>query len=407
MIGAVLINLAEAPAHTRLEKSKQHYDTDYRAPSTLIDLSYATSPVKSKLVLALQKIFVFTSAVMSSEREEESEKKENDAHKAKMRLEFDALHAEMEVANYAVNHLGRSRRKVSRQESKVRTIKRKSLEVQDAKVSAVKTNQRKRMRGSRAALEDDVMQGSLIFGAKPVEDDEEDKGSDFDSEASVENDSDDNEGDSESDDEEPGRYNLYAEELNIDIDQDDSDSDDEERTPQKIDKASASSSDFTSPASKVKAASGHKYSGKKIAKTMYKLKNFKSFKMAQRHGEALGAHARGLNILAVDKLKGVAAAAPVAPQLYSSLGLVYESMFREETEKAKRAVHVDRAQEYNKIADSEGFETLPNWDESNPRKEEDPAHLKERVKLANKTFGSYHVAALLCKMDYSLWVRTI
>jgi hypothetical protein len=36
--------------------------------------------------------------------------------------------------------------------------------------------------------------------------------------------------------------------------------------------------------------------------------------------------------------------------------------------------------------------------------EEDPDNLKERIKLARKAFGSYHVAALLCKMDYSLWV---
>ena len=122
--------------------------------------------------------------------------------------------------------------------------------------------------------------------------------------------------------------------------------------------------------------------------------------MAQKHGEALGAHARGLNISAVAKLREVADAAPIAPQIYSSLGLVYESMLRDETEKAK--------QELNNASKGEGQEVEKRAleDEESLVPKEQNSSLRERIKLAKKTFTSYHVAALLCKMNYSLWVSS-
>jgi hypothetical protein len=43
---------------------------------------------------------------------------ETDPAKEKLRAEFDALHAELEVANYGVGKNGRARRKISRLESK-------------------------------------------------------------------------------------------------------------------------------------------------------------------------------------------------------------------------------------------------------------------------------------------------
>ena len=115
--------------------------------------------------------------------------------------------------------------------------------------------------------------------------------------------------------------------------------------------------------------------------------------MAQKHGEALGAHARGLNVSAVDKLKDVAVAAPVAPQVYSSLGLVYESMLREEIGRSNRQARNEE------LGPSKASQEKIDADRA--------ANMKERIKLAKKTFGSYHVAALLCKMDYSLWVSLI
>jgi len=84
----------------------------------------------------------------------------------RMRSQFESLNAEMEIADYGVNNFGQSRRKISRQQSKVRTIKRKSLEVEDTKVAAIQTGQKKRMRGSRAALENEVIKGSLILAGR-------------------------------------------------------------------------------------------------------------------------------------------------------------------------------------------------------------------------------------------------
>ena len=353
---------------------------------------------------------------MSNEAEKPKAEDE-DPKKAKLRSEFDALSAEMEVANYAVNHYGRSRRKISRQQSKVRTIKRKSLEVKDAKVAAIQTTRnRKRIRGSRAALGDDVIKGSSIFGASSKDtrggdddDEEEEKEEDSDDALSAEDDEkmeNDEEQDNQDSEEEEGRYELYADELNIDIEEDDGDEDsDEGASPKKAGGTSTTAKTSSSAALRVKTPAG-KFSGKKIAKTMYKLKNFKSFKMAQKHGEALGAHARGLNISAVTKLKAVASAAPVAPQIYSSLGLVYESMLRDETEKAKRAFNNSNVGENQSDKEGKGFEACKLDDEQPIDRGEDIESVKERIKLAKKTFGSYHVAALLCKMDYSLWVSS-
>lgn len=311
--------------------------------------------------------------------------------KDKMRSEFDELHAEMEVAKHGINHFGRSRRKLHRREMKERTIKRKSLEKKDEKASAVHTTKRKRLRGSRAALEDDVVEGSLIFGmgSKNPENGEDDVSDDANDmnrgQAAEQDNSQDFNGDEEDD---ADRYNLYADELNIDIDESDSE---EEETVLRKSKSKQSSKRSVQP----------KYSSYKIAKKMYKMKNFKSHRMAQRHGEALGAHARGLNVSAVDKLKEVATAAPIAPQLYSSLGLVYESKLREETVKASRSNNVST--EGMDEAESE-FETLESINRQK-NIEDDYESIRERLKLAKKAFASYHVAALLCKMDCSLWIR--
>lgn len=318
---------------------------------------------------------------------------ESDPAKEKLRAEFDALHAELEVANYGVGKNGRARRKISRLESKVRTIKRKSLEIEDAKVAAVRSSQTKRMRGSKAALEDEVINGSLIFETSATKSNKESE-EDYESEyIPSESDEDDENSD---DDQDNGRYNLYAEELNIDIeDDDDQDDDNADETIEEQEQHSLSEVSQNAKSSKQKTIVD-KFSGNKIAKTMYKLKNFKSYKLAQRHGEALGAHARGLNALAVDKLKEVAAAAPVAPQIYSSLGLVYESMLREEMQKAKGKENLVT-----------GIECTNDKNQSIASNVDTLESVCERIKLAKKTFGSYHVAALLCKMDFSLWVSDI
>uniref|UniRef100_A0A6S8WZ86 Uncharacterized protein n=1 Tax=Chaetoceros debilis TaxID=122233 RepID=A0A6S8WZ86_9STRA len=329
----------------------------------------------------------------------------------RMRSQFESLNAEMEIADYGVNNFGQSRRKISRQQSKVRTIKRKSLEVEDTKVAAIQTGQKKRMRGSRAALENEVIKGSLILAGRRSSDtskknedsdsdyvEDEDDGNDCDVEMNNDDAEDVNE------DEDEGRYELYADELNIDIDESDDGNDEMKDTSSKrTSRRQAQVSEISESISKKLKMSSQKFNGKKIAKTMYRLKNFKSHKMAQKHGAALGAHARGFNRTAVDKLKAVASAAPVAPQVYSSLGLVYESMLSEETAKSQQKGNGQPEKETRKVIAevSKRKDVIDEGDVSDIN----PDHIKERIRLANKAFASYHVAALLCKMDYSLWVR--
>ncbi len=362
--------------------------------------------------------------------------------RSRMRSEFDALHKEMEIADYGINQkTGRSRRKISRQQSKVRTIKRKVLEVEDAKVSAIPSQTKRiRMRGSRAALEDEVIQGSLIFGGTNHNGDGGDNNDDDSDEDYVDanhdgNGSSDEEmedfvgnvsmniGDDDNDDE--GRYELYADELNIDIDDDEeSNAEDEDQAQTKTSKQPTENSASSSTSAAAEAAdmhiakikaSAYKFSGKKIAKTMYRMKNFKSHKMAQKHGTALGAHARGFNRTAVRQLKDVASAAPIAPQVYSSLGLVYESMLRDEVEKSKEFSErlnsnsnvISVAENEDGNGDNVAANMVVEGQSKNSTDTASDAHqinMKERLKLARKTFGSYHVAAVLCKMDYSLWV---
>ena len=114
---------------------------------------------------------------------------------------------------------------------------------------------------------------------------------------------------------------------------------------------------------------------------MYRMRNFKSARMAERHGDALGAHARGQSLAAVKKLEQVAADAPTAPQVYSSLGMVYESL----------------------LSDSRKKRMLTSRQKTGEDVEQDSND--KQLELAKKAYGSYHVAAVLCKKDFTLWVR--
>lgn len=287
----------------------------------------------------------------------------------KLRSEFDSLEAEMEIAGYGTNNYNRSRRKISRSESKRRTIKRKSLEKIDKEVSAITSHEisrQKRIRGSKAALDDNVTMSSLVFNSKSAGEKKVDVHI-SDPEEPGHNDDEVSNNQSDVDDEEIyNQYEMLANDLDESaVDEMNKDADDENLVPL---------SEPSIKKSKKKIISNN-YFGKSVAKTMYRLRNFSSQRMAEKHGDALGAHARGLNKTAVDKLQQVASAAPVAPQVYSSLGLVYENMLRD------KAIILNNSNiDVQKV-------------------------LTEQLILAKKTFASYHVAAVLCKMDYSLWVR--
>ena len=259
----------------------------------------------------------------------------SNAKKDRLKDELQELHQEMEIAEYAKTNNGQFKRKFPKSMSCARTKKRKLLEASDAKYSAVSMEvvNELRLRGSRVALQDEIIQGSAIHPGNIADRDITDI-------AQVE------------------------EEDLIDSDEetDDNESDDDESDDGIPTKASAS---------QVKVNTNNTAAPKR--RLLYRMRNFKSHRMAQRHGDALGAHARGLPREAIRKLKQVAADAPDAPQVYSSLGMVYEDLMKSH-----------RKGESEEL-DEELFE--------------------EQLRLAKKAYGSYHVAAVLCKKDFTLWVR--
>ncbi len=352
----------------------------------------------------------------------ENQSSDDELKRRALRSQVEALHAEMEIASYGLNeHTGRSKRKVSRKEMKRRTIKRKTLEKEDVKDLAVHRTQNttKRLRGSKAAFDDEVIKGSLIFGGNKIDNPNGAIEEDVNEESADENDIEDAEGDGDGDDfqmdGEEGRYELYKDRFHdlepVDDGEEEDDNasgEEDEDVVENSNKKKKSSGKSSLPSALVHAkkieAAKKQFPNKKIARTMYRLGNFKSHRMAEKHGEALGRHARGMNRSAVSKLKEVATAAPIAPQVYSSLGLVYESILSDEMKNSEQT----REQEKNVRGSNE-----PTIDSNCDDKDADgnAVFIKEAkavnscIELAEKTFGSYHVAALLCKLDYTLWLR--
>jgi hypothetical protein len=401
------------------------------------------------------------------------------------------LHAEVELFLPGKNHQGQTRRKVTRKESKVRTQKRKCLDRADAAERAERVDgtiteegskvlRRKRMRGSKVAFEDEVVLGSFLFDGhnsrtlekqQSFDEDEIKKdgqscenveafvgdgddelnlnlqGGHFDEENYIES-KQDNDGDygdapdynklNDEDEDEEGRYELYAEELNIDITEEEELQDFEMNLDNKANRRRSIQSDLDPRQSqKIRAATKQfkqNATPAKIARTMYRLSNFKSQRMAQTHGLALGAYARGLNKTSVGTLQEVAGAAPTAPQVYSSLGLVYQNLGEEkrkiheealkqweiersERERLRMEEHLNQdgmtlSERKSLNEQKEGYD-LHDRDRVISQEEElriqqrdiEARHLGVRIKLTRKTFASYHIAALLCKMDYTLWLR--
>lgn len=263
----------------------------------------------------------------------------------KRRELFDSLHQEMEIAQYVMTETGQQRKKVPRHESADRTKKRKILEKVDHQKRSMTTDDTKRLRGSQYALEQDVIEGSKVY-ADEEKVDNNDKG-------------------------------MEVEVVEKTIEEDEEEAGDEKAEEKALEEEvvvpAAQSAAKPAPAKKPAAAKGK---GKK--RLMHKMRNFKSARMAERHGDALGAHARGQSLQAIRKLEEVAIDAPAAPQVYSSLGMVYESILSDSRKKSTAA------------PDEEEFSIKS---------------IEKQLELAKKAYGSYHVAALLCKKDFSLWVR--
>ena len=328
--------------------------------------------------------------------------------KERLRTEFDTLDAEMELVGYGTNERGQNRRKLPRKQSLVRTQKRKVLDRRDREERAIQADviRPKRLRGARVAFGDEVIGGSIIFGGGDDDADDDDgaakpaaAGAPAAAPAGAKVDASGAESDGESEE-------AWEADMNESLSAGGS------RSPSPVPPSSKQRSPPSVTPSKAKRARGGRKEdvleeareavrtgSAKISRTMYRLKNFKSHKLVERQGQALGAHARGEHREAIAKLAEVAEAAPLAPQVYSTLGLVYENMLRE-----KDTANVDEDG-----SDEEGVEENQHAasaeDGSTNGDGQTNKAIHSKLEIAKKAYGSYHIAAVMCKKDFTLWVR--
>ena len=266
---------------------------------------------------------------------------------------FASLHAEMELTTHSKLN-GQNVKRHPRHLRPALTKKRKSLEYTDRcerAIEVVECDGRRRMRGQKVAFED------VVINDMPMMDRSRNHhGDDSDDEVDADHIMDD------------------VNKLGIDIDED---SDDEEDGDEAGDEQEANVPPLPSMTTQ---KSKHKSKSRTIRnkkRTIYRLRDFSSHRLALKHGEALGAHVRGDSETAVQKLRDVAKAAPGAPQVYSSLGMVYECMLEELETKMN----------------DESF-TVTSFVRS------------RRGELAQKAYASLHIASVLCKKDFVLWERS-
>ena len=354
------------------------------------------------------------------------------------KVQFDALHQEMELVSYSISETGQSRRIMPRHLSIERTKKRRLLERQEqtretnndhdeGSYVVEPSNAPRKIRGPKAAAEDHVVEASLVFGAKPslkldaIEDAEADEpdddevdDDDYDRDAVApideEEDDDDDEEEGNSDNDSNEDEDDVALEPNIEVEEDKGEVDQTELFDVQSSK---------SLQGKKRNTSAMKFPNAKRKKTtrLQRLKNFKSMRMAEKHGAALGAHVQGKSDVAIQKLKQIAASAPLAPQIYSSLGMVYEDLLQESQKKGATLTVNETNEDSNiqeKTMGDASNQTHINQDTYLDLKNDDPDALqamihdksvRDQLSLAKKAYGSYHVAAILYKRDYSLWLR--
>jgi len=191
------------------------------------------------------------------------------------------LEAEMELTDYGRNEQGQLTAKITRKQGKIRAIKRKALEKEDVENAKVerRSNPSKRLRGSKIAFEDEVVMGSIIIGEgskkKDVGGDDEATG---EVHGLVDNSDDDN-------------GSIQDGELHKDSDEElvipPTSADDCREQQQQGNKSSSSKKSTRSKSPTPK--------GKRTPRQMYRLKNLRSHRLAEKHGDALGSYARGLD----------------------------------------------------------------------------------------------------------------
>lgn len=331
-----------------------------------------------------------------------SKKKSKQKKNDRMRETVASLHREMEVA---------PKKRITRDESTKRTKRRKKLEAEERREFEVQVDSthRTRLRGSQAAYGDEVIHGSLIFPGPnrrcqkvqipdkfsklrgdaldpiPLEVGDDDEADGTMGGHVIEQQYGDVQGRVER-----NKIKMDADDDEIEYDEEDEDEDDGEEDVDAGADGKCGKGIVTANKKKATEDEATKRKRYETRRKRYRLKNFQSVRMAQRHGDALKYHARGQPKRAIEALKQVARDVPSAPQIYSSLGMVYEDMLKESFKKASP----DSLQQRN---ESENVE-------AEQKSEMDPLS-KEQLDLAKKAYGSYHVAAILCKQDYTLWVK--
>lgn len=304
--------------------------------------------------------------------------------------DVDGLEHEMELLAPG-NAVGKRqpRRRPNRNQYHARRKLRKMLETNEEAPQGEDTIEH--LRGSKAAAEEKVIAGSLIFGIETSKEEQaEDANAAEDDEASIEgetNDQDDDDGD----------------EMDFINPDDDDQSDEEDNGSNSAKKPSAKSS---ASKGQTKGASGRSRKRNRIQR----MKSFRSAKMAERHGEALSAHIRGKPALAIRKLKRLAKDVPSAPQIYSSLGMVYHDLFAESKQKEGPPEDQELEGQPNHDRRSVSFADekaeVNNASDRHVIANETQDLSQEQLEYGKKAYASYHIAACLCKRDAALWERS-
>lgn len=391
-----------------------------------------------------------TTTTTATTKNNKSNNNDNNDKKWRLREELVLLHQEMEVAQYAITEAGQRRRKVPRPLAKTRTNQRKALEKKDRLVYALNSSPLKQIRGSKAAVQDDILQASLIFfndkitattttttnannnnntlqdgeeqppHKNPTEQGKDNQNINFTLDPEEEivgpiedddvNDHDDEEGD------------PIGEDMDVDEEIIIGDQEGEEHLSPTLEEL-ATANDISHHTTTTTLGGAHpKKFKKKLSRPsststltkrrrLYRLRNFKSHRMAQRHGEALGALVQGKPQLAIHKLKQLANDAPSAPQIYSSLGMVYEDLLRER--RRQNNYPTPKQQQQSPPTPSQHSWPTDSIHINNNNSNNNNYHpmvipdaeLAEQIEIAKKAYGAYHVAAILCRRDFSLWVR--
>ena len=339
----------------------------------------------------------------------------------KMREKWDILGQEYEIASHARTSHGHFKKKVPRNQWKARTKKRKLLEAADEQTTEaaldVERNPQGRLRGSQKAFEKQVIEDSQIFPymtrnqpTRAGDPREFDSGSGDDvADSDYEELRPDASNDDDDDFEEKEEDDVEGEEDEVDGEDDDNDP----AFEQDVEDETADDESPTKLKKHGRAERKIKSKKRRVApkdtkrRRLVRLRNFQSQRLARRHGDALAAHARGQHHEAIQLLKEVAKKAPSAPQVYSSLGMVYQDMLKECRSLWNRtATSPAEPGSAQLLSDRSGVQNVETSDTITDKEKSvpDPA-LAEHLDLAKKAYGSYHVAAILYKKDYSLWVR--